>query len=239
MSTRVLLNKLNAVLKSKCSVLTLQFGTLSEMQSLTQTMELYDESSEIHHVLCLMKRKQCIASISMKRGNHGAIEISSKTDPQFEGRKFNIWLRVCVLLIAKRLGASVITSRAVNPISIFVMSKYFHATNPELDEYMHDHSISELTLEHATSFFQREEDEYEDEDDEAMLQRMKQDETFGNPIVLSIQLNEFNDADLYRLLDTIQIKCRDMTGGKTKTKTKKKRRRIRRPRIQTRHVKYK
>ena len=111
-------------------------------------------------VLCLFRENFCVSSISIKFiGNE--ISIDTRTDTNYEGRKFNKLLISILIYIAKQLDITkeFIYSEAVNPISAYVMLRNFNATSEagfnntstmeelarEIDENLHIITNVELT----------------------------------------------------------------------------------------------
>jgi len=66
------------------------------------------------------------------------MELVSKTKEEYEGRKFNLYLRAAFLYLMTFIRPSVesVASFSINPVSTYTMYKYFHASNPDLDEYV-------------------------------------------------------------------------------------------------------
>lgn len=77
-------------------------------------------------LLCLFNGNNCVSSLTLKIEN-GVIEIDSKTEQRYEGRKFNKLLRAVIILIGSALGAKTVLSSAINPISAYLMKNSFHA----------------------------------------------------------------------------------------------------------------
>jgi hypothetical protein len=85
-------------------------------------------------VLCLFTGNHCVSSITMKMfaTEHGfGLSIDSKTDEQYEGRKFNTLLRAVAIIISKSLSESIVVfdSYAVNWISAYIMINHFNAVS--------------------------------------------------------------------------------------------------------------
>ena len=83
-------------------------------------------------LLCLMYGNECVSSITMKVREREIIDINidSKTNKQYEGRKFNTLLRAVAIMISKGLSKSAeqLTSDAINQISARLMITLFNAT---------------------------------------------------------------------------------------------------------------
>jgi hypothetical protein len=230
--TRSILLLLNRELNKKCGdALSIEFGNYQEIISEKEKVALYDKADNFQLLLCLNKHSTCIATISCKINSDGSMEISSKTDPNYEGRKYNLLLRCAIVLLASSIFISrtkkvtSILSRAINPISILLMAKYFRATNDELDKFIQTNELSypSLTLENMQNFYDELNEMPEFETDEEELLYLENQKSFGNPVLLSINVN---DPDIInntkQLYSQMIIRCPDSIGGtKTKgTKTK-------------------
>ena len=78
--------------------------------------------------LCLFTGNNCVSSITINV-TKTEITIDSKTNEQYEGRKFNTLLRAVVIIISKNLNerAKILVSIATNAISALLMIKRFNA----------------------------------------------------------------------------------------------------------------
>ena len=154
--------------------LSLEFNTYEEMTKGKEIsdFDIYDKSKKPALLLCLLENGKCISSISCKiNAEDNAIEISSKTNEEHQGKKYNIFLRYAIVLIITHLiydddkHFEKIISRAVNPISIYSMIAHFEATtsNKKLIEYtntLHDAegnplNLKNLTKEQVKEFYDR------------------------------------------------------------------------------------
>lgn len=84
---------------------------------------------------------------------------------------------------------SSVVSHSINPISTLLLVKYFNATNSEMEEYLEENNIDKqtLTLEQVKDF--------QEEDTDSMtfsqeLRYMKKNESFGNPLLLTVNLSD-------------------------------------------------
>lgn len=199
--TRSKLLQLNSTLKKKCKgVLSISIYSGVELTSDIVNMS-YDKNSQMDFIICLNYRRECISSISCKINleNH-YIEFSSKTQEIYEGNKYNLLLRSALILLVPYIkyndnqSINSIISRAINPISIYLMVKYFYAVNDKLTSYMNENNLTNDTLKYnnAEEFYNNVdlEDEIDDEDEETMAMRLKNDKTFGEPIKLTIDLTD-------------------------------------------------
>jgi hypothetical protein len=168
-----------------------------------------------------------VSSIACKINKKiGELEISSKTNEAYEGKKYNLLLRsvcfaVAPLITYTKPGAITrsrsstrsnktmsnkrtkllsqtnpvysvrsIVSYALNPISTFLLVKYFNAYNQDLSEYLDKNNVtdcSKVSLDIITGFevpmpdFINEEEEFK---------YMKNNENFGQPLHLVIRLRD-------------------------------------------------
>ena len=175
-STYDIVEYINNILREKCGkTLRIEFDLFEEMtmgKSLDD-FDIYDVENEIPLMLCLFRGRKCISSITCKiNTSENAIEISSKTNESYQGKKYNLFLRYAIVLILHNLeyrkhkhhtrlsnvslNFHSIISRAINPISILAMAKHFYATNEKFDEYMDKYGLTyeELTLEHTKHFYE-------------------------------------------------------------------------------------
>lgn len=152
-STYGIVDYINHILREKCGkTLTVQFHLfeIMTMEKSPEDFDIYDPNAVSPLILCLFHGKKCISSITCKIDViHNVIEISSKTNESYQGKKYNLFLRYAIVLILHHLeyqkhayhtrSSNVplkfhsLISRAVNPISILAMAKHFHATNKKFD----------------------------------------------------------------------------------------------------------
>jgi hypothetical protein len=98
-------------------------------------------------LLCLNYQTGCLASIGLEQ-NGDSIEIFSKTDPEIEGKKFNTLLRCVVMIIAPFLGVKKIVSNAIDPVSAYLLCRYFDGSIVDLEylRFQASPSYQEMTL---------------------------------------------------------------------------------------------
>ena len=204
------------------------------------TMSLYDNDANPDFIICLNYtslriEKDCISSISCKINDDYSLEFSSKTNSIHEGNKYNLLLRSVLIILCPHIKIKIhdthkyksitnIISRAINPISIYLLAKYFHAENELLTDYMNanDLEYDHLTFDNITDFYENV-DPMMDLDDEAMDTYMKNNKNFGNPILLTIDLvNSSNITQALKIFNNVVIKCPHL-GGKTKRHKYKRR----------------
>lgn len=228
--TRSTLNQLNSILRQKCkSLLSIKIYSGNELTSDILNMT-YDKQGTIDFVICLDFRYECISSIACKiNPDTHYIEFSSKTQKVHEGNKYNLLLRAALILLCPHItyndGQHItsILSRAINPISIYLMVKYFYAENDKLTKYMDENELNNDTLRYddAVDFYDNVDfiDMEENEDEESAL---KNNPDFGTPISLTIDLT--NDLFLHRateIFNTLSIICPKIGGYKKRSKKKR------------------
>lgn len=100
-----------------------------------------------HLLLCLNYKVGCLASIGLEQKGD-SMEIFSKTHPKIEGKKFNTLLRCVVMIIAPFLGVKKIVSNAIDPVSAYLLCRYFDGSivDPEYLSFKSSPSYKELTL---------------------------------------------------------------------------------------------
>lgn len=233
---RSLLLLLNRDLRKKCGdALKIEFGYYNQIISEKPSVSIYDkESSSYDLLLCLNKKNSCISTISCKIREDGILEISSKTDPQYEGRKYNLLLRCAILLLAPHIMYSKngsahsiirVMSRAINPISILLMAKYFKASNIDLDAYMDDEGLAfeSLTLEDMQHFYDQLNEIPEFETEEEEMSYFENNENIGNPVILYVDVSNPEIIEKTKqLFNNLAIRCPESTGGKNRKTIKKR-----------------
>jgi hypothetical protein len=109
---------------------------------------VYDEE-EYNIILCLYHHNVCVSSIAGKyEKSINAMQLTSKTDANYEGKKYNLYLRTIFMYLMCSVRPSIqkIYSNATNPISIYTMYKHYHAFNPDLQEYVSNHHLTPDTF---------------------------------------------------------------------------------------------
>jgi hypothetical protein len=241
--TRSTLYTLNQMINQKCGKdMTIEFDHYDTMILKRSNVALYDNgnNTDFHLLLCLNYKSNCIASISCKINNvDGSMEISSKTESVYEGRKYNLLLRCAIVLLSSSImisrtqKVSSIVSRAINPISILLMAKYFRATNSELETFVSQNNLSyeTLTLDDMQSFYDELNTVPDFDTEEEEMNYLENMKSFGNPVLLTINIHDPSIINNTRqLLSQLAIKCPNasakassmpMLGGKTKNNKKK------------------
>lgn len=78
-------------------------------------------------IICLYYKDQCISTISYHIYNHKFI-ISSDTLETYRNNKYNSLLRAIAVIVSKYYKVNELISNAINPISVYTLSKYFVVT---------------------------------------------------------------------------------------------------------------
>jgi len=124
-------------------------------------------------VMCVFSNNICVSSMIIDYYN-GAIEIFSRTKRGHKGDKLNKLLRAVIIIIGKDIhkDAKYIRSEAGNPISAYLMVKYFNAedaggkvefsTYEEFSKYAEKHGnlmvtvdLNETNIENAKTVFDK------------------------------------------------------------------------------------
>lgn len=254
--TRSILNHLNDNLRLKCG------GTLQIKLYKNDELTNVDEHSIYENiitdfVICLvytnaLSYKNCISSISCKINDDNSLEFSSMTNPMFEKKKYNLLLRsvliqICQFIHIRRehkiYRINKIISRAINPISIYLLSKYFNAHNDKLEIFMEEKSIThkKLTPELTEEFYNSLDDDIMDiEDEEEAARRFKKNSKFGSPILMTIDLSNPEYTILSRIvfqttINTLQCPSTQSAGTNKTRITKRRRKRGRKTRYKRKH----
>ena len=111
---------------------------------------VFDEtSSEYDILLCLYHGPKCVSSVTGRYNKTAnSIEILSKTATEYEGLKYNLYLRAAFiyLMCFVRPTIKTIFSYSLNPISTYAMYKHYHASNSDLQEYVKDNHLTPETI---------------------------------------------------------------------------------------------
>ena len=118
------LAELNKTLQNKCPELSLN---LNYTYNLTGDISSYSNVPEFL-ILCLYSGNNCVSSIQIipKKASK-TVEIRSRTDKNYEGKKYNKLLRSVVIILSSLLNIHEIHSAAENIISALLLLKYFNA----------------------------------------------------------------------------------------------------------------
>lgn len=132
-NAKMIVGQLNAALQQPCPGFHLHLDYISSFPP-DSVVSLYSEITpnsyfEPQIVLCLFTDdNNCVSSVTINV-TRSEITIDSKTNDQYEGRKFNTLLRAVAIIVSKSLNerAERLVSIAVNAISALLMIKYFNA----------------------------------------------------------------------------------------------------------------
>ena len=148
------ITRINADLRTKCgpsyNLVLSQYGNRGTDSA------VYDDK-EYDIILCLYHGDRCVSSVTGKYDEStGAMELLSKTVPEYEGLKFNLYLRAAFmyLMCFVRPRITTIFSYSLNPISTYAMYKHFGATNSDLKQYAKKRKLTPetFTLVNANDF---------------------------------------------------------------------------------------
>jgi hypothetical protein len=126
------LDTLNRELHKICPELSLKLDKMYKMPGeLNVFANMLNMLNEL--VLCLYYEGTCISSIQIKAISTGLIHIDSKTSSFYERNKYNKFLRAVSILISQYLTINrrpiiKMVSLAINPVSAFLLLKYFNAS---------------------------------------------------------------------------------------------------------------
>lgn len=198
---------------------------------------VYDENATAHWMVCLYTENRCISTIVCKISPATkSFEISSKTEKEYEGRKYNVYLRAAVLLLApyikyrlpNRRNSSLhnMISRPVNNISTLLMIRNFNAQNPQVAAFLEEYGkkSSEITMDDIMKLY----DELEPNvnldkmDEETAAEWMKNHTEFGTPLELMVPVSRETANHYKHMVDESLAKLVCIVGG-SKTRMKKTR----------------
>lgn len=248
--TRNELQTINKSFQSKCGA-TYKLE-LSQYKYRNLESVVYDETSnEYDLILCLYHGQKCVSSVTGKYNtSDNSMELLSKTAPEYEGLKFNLYLRTIFiyLMCFVRPTIKTIYSHSLNPISTYAMYKHYNASNTDLEEYARERGLTPdtFTLADATQFHTYFTEKYRThehakEELEGMLEDYSMEdlgwETEEEAIAfiittmpvqaITLKLNLETPAIkefLFNKLSSMEIKCENRTlprGGKIRSKRRK------------------
>lgn len=101
-----------------------------------------------------------------------------------------------------------IISRSINPVSTLLLVKYFGATNDDLDEFIdeNEYDRDSITLDQIKEFQQ---ESTEDMTSSEELEYMENDENFGEPLLLTVNLLDPDVAE--KIEETFESTLKKMT----------------------------
>lgn len=240
--TRSILHKINTELRSYCNgSLQVHLYKPEELSESLNTYSIYDpEHSTYDFIICLIytndSQTNCVSSISCKINDDNSLEFSSMTDPLFEKKRYNLLLRSVLIMVCRHIHIrrqpniydriTMIVSRAINPVSIYLLSKYFNAYNDELHNFMEEKNIThkDLTLDLAKEFYESRDSNMEIDDEEEAARYFKKDPDFGSPVIMTIDLSDIELANKVFLTTVKTIGCPPTQRGGKKTKRAGKKR---------------
>jgi hypothetical protein len=121
------INRLNDILR--CRDFRLSISYIYDLRN-DQTVYSYEfKAGDI--IICLFQRDTCVSSIILVptiTNSASYITIESRTKPENEGNNLNKLLRAAAIIVAPKISSNFVylTSVAINPISVYLMLKYFH-----------------------------------------------------------------------------------------------------------------
>jgi hypothetical protein len=127
------IDKINEIIKIKCPNLYINLDYIYNMSGYLVQYTLDPN----YLLLCLFnKDKGCISSIELliKIAYFNSYSISSKTNSNFENKKYNKLLRCIIILLMPLLGLDHLNSFAINPISAWLLITYYNATIPKIKD---------------------------------------------------------------------------------------------------------
>ena len=174
---------INEKLQDKCGLsYRLEISPYSERD---KDAAVYDEtdSPDYDIILCLYHEEKCISSVTGRYNpSSHSMEVLSKTDGKYEGKKYNLYLRaifIYLMYFVRQPLIKKIYSYATNPISTYAMYKHFYATNDDLQEYVEMHNLTPetFTIDDAKGFHTYYSKKYEQtpESAEILLDEMLED----------------------------------------------------------------
>lgn len=244
-NTRAELKRMNEVLHSRCGP-TYKLK-IDQYRYRDPDAAVYDEAGgkfDYDIILCLYHGPKCVSSVTGRcNQKNGSMELLSKTASKYEGLKFNLYLRTIFVYLMRFVRPTIKTiySHSLNPISTYAMYKHYHATNPDLQEYVKTRGLAPdtFTLADAKSFHEiftekyKQTEESAREELEAMMEAYEVDDveelglgteedaiqfimTTMNVHAITLELNlqaESTGVMLANKLENTHIHCYDMPGA--------------------------
>lgn len=145
-----IVNNLNFELNKTCPNFRINIDYIFNLENPSSVVAFSSLASQDPYtlLLCLFNGNNCVASLTVKFHFMDArkMDIDSKTDTRYEGRKFNKLLRCVLIIIAKALDErkQFISSEAINPISALLMIKSLNAVSKN--------DSGEIILDKSSSF---------------------------------------------------------------------------------------
>ena len=120
-----------------------KYADIPNKQSLFYDESYYSKNDRIF-ILCLFHETDCVSTITCEntceKTGH-IITVASKTHPDHNGRRYNLLLRSCLVLISNLIcsnnyNPAIIKSFAVNSISEQSLRKYYDVIPSSREEYV-------------------------------------------------------------------------------------------------------
>jgi len=226
-NSRKLVNELNQFLVCKKFVISINYAFQIKNESTVSAYIINSNSL----ILCIFHNdKNCVSSVVITYDDQiQELYFDSKTQKEYENNNFNKLLRAIIIIIAKNLYPNVkyVVSNAINPISAYLMIKYFNAET--FDENEKKLNIKFNAFSEIKTYFDN-----------------------GNYIISKVEINVQNIENAYNKFKEIvkKISCEDNNkliekgGRKCSLKSKIKRRntikkkRLKHPNINTKKIKF-
>ena len=129
---------LNSSLQQKCNNLNLKLDYLHNFDDNYTKIETFSNGYKyLLLALCNNNINKCISTIEIILNTEkNIITFNSKTDKDYEGKKYNKLLRSIIIIISRLLmtNVEIIKSDAINPISAWLLLNYFNAVIPTPQE---------------------------------------------------------------------------------------------------------
>jgi hypothetical protein len=206
---KAIINDLNVELNKTCPNFRINIDYIFNLEdhsfvTIFPSLTLHDRYTYPYILLlCLFNGNNCVSSITINFDlmDSRKIDIDSRTDIRYEGRKFNKLLRCVLIIIAKALDErkQFISSEATNLISALLMIKSLNAVSKN--------DSGEIILDKSSSF-------------EDIKSAMEEDP--DESIISVVELNDENIQNaktvFYRTIQ--EINCTNNRSGKKKRKNK-------------------
>lgn len=156
---QAIIDELNDKLARKCPEL---FIKLAPYYEYLEPLNRYGQHGHVcigcqHYntlILALCTSKRCISSIELLMLHEGEIMINSKTDTEAEGKKYNKLLRAALSIVGEKIpGMMHFKSKAINPVSAWLLLAYSNARIEEGDEFAEFVSSKPITKELINEYY--------------------------------------------------------------------------------------
>lgn len=105
-------------------------------------------------ILALCNSEKCISSIELLMVHDGEIMMNSKTDSEEEGKKYNKLLRAVLSIVGEKIpGMRYLKSKAMNPVSAWLLLSYSGARIEEGDEFADYANGKKITKDLINSYY--------------------------------------------------------------------------------------